>query len=174
MTSIIIDVDNIHMRVIFLTDEITLLLFFIIWPLIQVGGALIALYLPDKFYSNQKFPFKTYKFERNGHIYQTLFRVKKWKHLLPDGASVWKKRGYQKKNINSFEVDNLKKFIIESCRAEMAHIIPILFFWVFFLITTPLITWIMLGYSLIVNLPCMIVQRYNRPRVESLLTSKTN
>lgn len=161
------------MRILFLSDEITLLLFFIIWPAIQVGGALLALYIPDRFYSIKRLIFKTHRFEKNGQIYQTLFRVKKWKHLLPDGASVWKKKGYQKKHIQSFDVDNLEKFLIESCRAEMTHIIPILFFWVFFLITTPLISWIMLGYSLIVNLPCMIAQRYNRPRVRDLIIHKT-
>lgn len=157
------------MRIIFLPDTITVILFFIIWPIIQVGGALIALYIPNRFYSYKKFLFKSYNFEKNGKIYQTLFKVKKWKHLLPDGASVWKKKGYQKKHITSFDIDNLNMFLIESCRAEMTHIIPVCLFWVFFLITTPLIGWIMFLYSLIVNLPCIIAQRYNRPRIEKLI-----
>lgn len=159
------------MRILYLPDEITLLLFFIVWPSIQVGGAWLALNLPNRFYSAKRFPFKSYNFERNGQIYQTLFRIKNWKHLLPDGASVWKKKGYQKKHITSFEIRNLNTFLIESCRAEMTHIVPIALFWVFFLITTPLITWIMFAYSLIVNLPCIIAQRYNRPRVIRLINN---
>lgn len=157
------------MRIFYLSNEITVLLFFVIWPLIQVGAALISLYIPDKFYHYNRFPYRTLKLELNGEIYQKVFFVKKWKHLLPDGAKAWKKKGYEKKHLKSFDPANLEKFLIESCRAELTHIIPILSVWVFFLFTDPLIGLIMVLYSILTNVPCLIAQRYNRPRIVKLL-----
>lgn len=49
------------------------------------------------------------------------------------------------------------------------HWLGILPFWVFGLFAPPGVIWIMLAYALIVNLPCIIAQRYNRPRVYALL-----
>ena len=100
------------MQIFFLPDYLTVIIIFIVWPTIQVGSALICLYLPDKVFNYQKGIFKTRKFENNGKIYQTLFRVKKWKHLLPDGGAVAKKRGYRKKKLTSYKEENLKLSII--------------------------------------------------------------
>lgn len=160
------------MQIFFLPDYIMIILFFIIWPTIQVGSALIALYIPDRLYKYNKFPYKPLKIELKGDIYQILFRVKKWKHLLPDGAKAWKKKGYEKKHIKGFDNETLNKFLIESCRAELTHILPILMVWVFFLFTPPMVGLIMVIYSLITNLPCLIVQRFNRPRLINLLDKR--
>lgn len=157
------------MQIFYLSNTQMVLLFFILWPVIQVGSALLALYIPDKYYHYDKLPYKIIKLEKNGSIYQSLFKVKKWKHLLPDGAKAWKKKGYEKKHIKNFESSTINKFLIESCRAELTHILPILLVWIFFLFTPFYIGLIMVIYSIITNLPCLIVQRYNRPRLISLL-----
>lgn len=159
------------MRIVFLPDWATILLFFVVWALIQVGAALLCLVLPDKFFQSNKGIFKTRKFEKDGQFYQTFFKIKKWKHLLPDGAKMVK-IGYAKKTLTDYSTANLNKFLVESCRAELTHLLPIGLFWVFFFFTTPLITLFMFGYSLLVNLPCLFAQRYNRPRIQKLLTSK--
>ncbi|NCB48071.1 MAG: glycosyl-4,4'-diaponeurosporenoate acyltransferase [Clostridia bacterium] len=154
-----------------MSDTITVLLFFIVWPILQVGSALICLYIPDKFFNNNKGIYKTQKFEKNGKIYDDIFKVKKWKHLLPDGGAIYKKKGYAKKKLSDYSTNNLIKFLIESCRAELTHWLPISLFWVFFLFTTPLVGFFMFVYSIIVNLPCIFAQRYNRPRIARLLES---
>lgn len=162
------------MRVIFLSDTITVLLFFVVWPILQVGCAFICLYIPDKFFNNNRGIYKTQKFEKNGKIYDDIFKVKKWKHLLPDGGAIYKKKGYAKKKLSDYSTDNLNKFLIESCRAELTHWLPISLFWVFFLFTTPLAGFFMFVYSIIVNLPCIFAQRYNRPRIARLIKQKNN
>jgi len=88
--------------------------------------------------------------------------------LLPDGAKAVK-NGYQKKHIKDFSEAGLEKFIIETCRAELTHLLAILPFWVFGFFAPFYIIPIMLVYALIVNLPCMIAQRYNRPKLVKLL-----
>lgn len=157
------------MQVIFLPSTWTILLCFIVWPVLQVGVALFCLNLPDRVYSPNSFFFRSHHFENDGRIYDKLFRVRRWKHLLPDGGMLWKKRGFKKKNLDSFSEKNLTRFLVESARGELTHWLAILPFWVFGFFAPSEIIWYMFLYSLLVNLPCIIAQRYNRPRVQRVL-----
>ena len=157
------------MRIIFLPSVWTILLCFIVWPVLQITAALICFYLPDRVFSQESFFFRPHRFERDGRIYDRVFRVRRWKHLLPDGGVVWKKRGFKKKHLESFSEENLHRFLIESARGELTHWLAIFPFWLFWLFTPPNVPWMMLAYALLVNLPCIIAQRYNRPRVQQLL-----
>jgi glycosyl-4,4'-diaponeurosporenoate acyltransferase len=104
-----------------------------------------------------------------GRTYERLFHIRWWKHLLPDGAAAWKKRGFRKKKLESYSEENLHRFLIESARGELTHWLAIIPFWVFgFFAPAPAVP-LMLLYALIVNLPCIIVQRYNRPRIKQIL-----
>lgn len=157
------------MQIIFLPEIWTILLCFILWPILQIAAALICLYLPDRFFSGNTVLFRTYRFEKEGRIYEQLFRVKRWKRLLPDGGTVWKKRGFKKKHLDRFSQENLHRFLIESARGELTHWLAIFPFWIFAFFTPAYVVWFMLIYSLAVNLPCIIAQRYNRPRIEKML-----
>ena len=99
-------------------------------------------------------------------------RVSRWKQILPDGSIVAKSRGFRKKKLQSFTFEYLERFMVESCRAEMTHLLAILPFWVFWFFTPPYVPWMMLVYALIVNIPCIIVQRYNRPRIMRILQKR--
>ena len=90
--------------------------------------------------------------------------MRRWKKYLPDGGSLVKD-GFEKKKLVSFEKDNLDKYLLESCRAEMIHWLAILPFWIFGFFTPPIVILDMLIFALAVNLPCVIAQRYNRPRI---------
>lgn len=147
----------------------TLALCFVLWPILQVSAALFCLFLPDRFYSTNRFLFGKHRWEVGGHIYDRLFHVRRWKHLLPDGAAAWKKRGYQKKHMKDFSPENLSRFLVESARGELTHWLAILPFWVFGFFVPPAVVALMLLYALVVNIPCIIVQRYNRPRIERII-----
>lgn len=141
-------------------------------PFLQVGGALCAKLFKFSKDSAEKGIFKTRPFEKNGAIYKKYFKVHIWKKWLPDGASLFK-NDFRKKKLESSEVEYLEKFIAESCRAELAHIIGMVPFVLFFLVVEWYIALIMVVYSLIVNLPCVIAQRFNRPRLKAALILKT-
>ena len=158
------------MRVIFLSDIVTLILCFIVWPVLQVGAALLCLNLPDSCFSSDSFFFRAHRFEKEGRIYERIFRVSRWKHLLPDGGMIWKKRGFRKKKLASFSQENLNRFLVESARGELTHWLAILPFWIFGFFAPLQVIWYMLAYALLLNLPCIIAQRYNRPRVHRLLS----
>lgn len=158
------------MQIIFLPEIWTIVLCFVVWPILQVAAALFCLNLPDRIFSSNSFFFRTHHFEKEGRIYDKVFRVSKWKHLLPDGGMVWKKRGFRKKHLANFSENNLNRFLVESARGELTHWLAILPFWVFGFFTPSKVIWYMLAYALLVNTPCIIAQRYNRPRVRKLLT----
>lgn len=160
------------MRLIFLPDIWALVLCFVLWPVIQVAAAIICLLLPDRFFNHGNALFRPKGWEKDGVIYARVFHIKRWKHLLPDGAAVWKKRGYRKKRLESFSQQNLNRYLVESARGELTHWLAIFPFWVFGFFVPPAVMLLMLLYALIVNTPCIIAQRYNRPRILRLLKNE--
>jgi len=161
------------MRVIFLSRPVTIFLCFILWGIIQAGTVLICILIPDRYFDPDSSIFRQRKFERGGEFYQKVFKVRSWKGLLPDGGKVWRKKGYQKKNLKDLSKENLRRYLIESSRGEMTHWLAMSFFWVFGFFTPLYVLWMMIAYALLLNLPCIIAQRYNRPRIRRLLLKKT-
>lgn len=159
------------MQIFHFSNQVTLILCFTLWPLLQILAMYISYKLPSKFFNPNKYIFQSFKFEQNGKIYKTIFKVQKWKKYLPDGAAV-RKAGYRKKHIADFTNVNLEIFLQESCRAEFGHILAIFPFFVFGLFLPLPGLLFMFLYAFIVNLPCIIAQRFNRPRVSKLLAVK--
>ena len=158
------------MQIFFPNRTVTILLFFAVWGAVPLLFALICLRLPDSLFDPSRFLWRARKWEREGRFYETVFHVRSWKHLLPDGGGVWKNRGYKKRNLSDYSEENLRLYLIETARGELTHWLGIVPFWVFGLFAPPFVVWIMLAYALAVNLPCIIAQRYNRPRVAILMS----
>lgn len=152
------------MQIFFLPPWLMIVSYIIIWPLIQVSISLLWNKINDKHFDPDGVWLRTKKWEDGGVFYARVFKIHKWKHLLPDGAKAHKK-GFRKKYLKSYEPEYIKAFIVETGRAETAHWLQIAPFWVFGLWSPTFVIWIMLGYALLVNLPCIISQRYNRPRL---------
>lgn len=155
------------MQIVYLSEPWTLVLCFVGWFLLQSGAAWLCFRMPDRWFKADRFPFRASRLETSGRLYAIL-HVHRWKRWLPDGAAVVK-GGYRKKTLRDFSPQNLERFVVESCRGELTHWLAILPFWLFGFIGPPPILWIMLAYALAVNLPCIIAQRYNRPRIMHLL-----
>lgn len=158
------------MQLIFLPKLLSILICFAIWPIFQVSAALMCLMIKDNKFKPYSFFYRSHKWEDEGRIYKKIFAVTKWKSHLPDGGAVWK-NGYKKKNLESFSKNNLEKFLIESCRAELTHWLAILPFWMFGFFTPPIVVFYMFLYALAINMPCIIAQRYNRPRIVKIMNS---
>lgn len=159
------------MRIFFISEINIVILSTVLWFVFQVSAALISLKIPSKWVSPSSFIFKERKWEKGGEFYSKIFKVRKWKKFLPDGSAISKK-GYRKKTLTNYSKENLERFLEESCRAELTHSLAILPFWVFGLFAQVEIIGIMLVYALIVNMPCIIVQRFNRPRILKILEKK--
>ena len=152
------------MQILYLSPPWTMALCFAGWFIIQLGAAQLCLKIPELWLNSERFLFRAHRWEQNGRIYLRL-GVHRWKRLLPDGAAITK-GGYRKKTLTDYSPENLERFLTESCRAELTHLLAILPFWVFGLIGPPSIIVYMFVYALAVNLPCVLAQRYNRPRIQ--------
>jgi len=151
-------------QVVYLPDFYTLVLFFLLWPAFQVGALMICQMIRPVCFSQNAVLFRCRKWENGGKIYQQIFKVRKWKKYLPESGALLIGT-YTKRRLLNLTEDDLRRLVTESCRTELSHYLAITPFWVFGFFAPPRIILFMLLYSLIVNLPCIITQRYNRPRI---------
>ncbi|MBD3346126.1 MAG: glycosyl-4,4'-diaponeurosporenoate acyltransferase [Chitinivibrionales bacterium] len=143
-----------------LTVIIDFAAWFVLHMLIALGGTL----LPRRLFHEKQWLFRSRGWEKKGDFYQQLFGVIGWKDKLPDGAS-WFRGGFAKKRVASTNVEYLDNFVKETCRGELVHWIVVAVSPVFFLWNPWYAGIIMIVYALASNIPCIIVQRYNRPQL---------
>ena len=155
------------MQMIFLSPGWTLLLCFLLWPVFQLVPVAVCLAMPDRLFDPRKFPYRSVCWEAEGRVYRRYLRVDRWKPLLPDGGALFKK-SVRKRHLDCRSPAELDRFLTESCRGELTHWLAILPVGVFALFTPVGVFLLMILYALVINLPCIIAQRYNRPRVASL------
>lgn len=123
---------------------------------------------PRKWIKANKFPFKSYKWEREGKIYDKL-KIKRWKTRLPDASVIVgrffpkflpKKRIDEKVNNN----EKIATLIKESCVAEGTHFLSAVLGLYCAKLCKRWGTAIAIFWGLW-NLPFILIQRYNRPRL---------
>lgn len=141
---------------------------FIAWFFFHMTISLLCMRIPDDWFERAHKGFKPFLFENNGEVWNSHFRIRRWKKLLPDGSSVVKS-AYNKTNLKGSDLDSLRKFIIETKRAELTHWLLILPSILFFIWNPPWAGFWMVVYAMIANVPFILAQRYNRPRLERLL-----
>jgi glycosyl-4,4'-diaponeurosporenoate acyltransferase len=156
------------MRLIYLSTFWTVIIDIIAWFVIHLAVVFVAVRIPRSYFKPDNLLFRTRIWEKNGRLYQSVFGIKKWKALAPDGAGWFRDRGFPKKKLKTRNVDYLKTFLIETCRAEWTHWIIILFAPFFFLWNKPFVGFIMILYATLENLPLIMIQRYNRERLRRI------
>ena len=115
----------------------------------------------DKLDENKR-PFKSKKWERNGKIYDKL-KIRKWKGKLPDMSKILPFLR-PKKVVSGTTSKDLRALIKETCVAEIVHtVLMILSIGVVFICPGKLGV-ILYIFCFIGNLPFILIQRYNRPQ----------
>jgi glycosyl-4,4'-diaponeurosporenoate acyltransferase len=115
--------------------------------------------------------------ERDGRLYERVLHIKRWKDALPEAGSLFR-GGFSKRRITCHDRAFLERFVIETRRAELAHW-GILLLGPLFLVAISLVDmpwWLataMVGYAVVANVPCILVQRYNRGRLTRMLARST-
>lgn len=123
-----------------------------------------------KVFQPDKFPFRIYRVERECWIYENLFRVKSWKNRIPDGAKWF--GGFEKAHLRERSPEFLEEFRRETCRGELAHWVQMVVLWGFVMWNPGMAATVMIVYGMISNLPCIVIQRYNRCRLERFLQKR--
>jgi glycosyl-4,4'-diaponeurosporenoate acyltransferase len=142
------------------------------WLLIHVGVSLLVDRMPPYSFHPDSWLYRERRWEKGGSIYQVLLGIKKWKGLLPDGAAILNR--FRKKHLVSLDPAYISRFVAETCRAELIH-------WGIFLCSPLFFIWnewwiglIMITYAIIVNVPCIVTQRYNRIKLKRIYVSIVN
>lgn len=148
------------------------LLFFrvnlLIFILVSVAMTIICEKMPSSIYNYKKWLFREKKWEHGGRLYEHLFGVKRWKSKLPDISDFMKWR-FNKKHLAESGSDYLSIFLTESCKSEFTHWMIILSTLLFRFWSDFTSTLFFLVLASLLNLPYIIIQRYNRPRLIHLL-----
>ena len=152
------------MRLIELPTIFTITLDILAWLFFHLSIAKASLKIKDSYLSKNNYMFRVFKFEASGLIYEKLFQVNNWKNKLPDGSKILKE-GFSKNKVDTMSLDYFKKFLIEVNRAELSHWLQMLPAPIFFLFNLPIIGYLMIVYAVLFNLPFIIAQRYNRPKL---------
>ncbi len=114
-----------------------------------------------------RFPFAPFRWERGGRIYQKV-GVQKWKLWLPD-KSRYVGSMVPKNLKGDHSREHMARLVIETCRAELVHVILLLLSPTFLLYLAPGYRTLFATLYGVSHFPFIIVQRYNRPRLRRLL-----
>ena len=127
---------------------------------------LVGRIVPKSWFQEDRFPYHSYPVEQK--LYRAL-RVKKWQSKVPDMSRIFPALMPAKK-LTADTFANLQGMIQETCVAEMIHSLLSLTG------LACLAIWpgaggiiLTLVYILLGNLPFIMIQRYNRPRLQKLL-----
>jgi glycosyl-4,4'-diaponeurosporenoate acyltransferase len=107
-------------------------------------------------------------FEQDGRWYRRRLHINRWKDRLPEAGGVFA-GGVSKRTLPGHTHADLERFVIETRRAELTHWVLLLVAPLFFLWNPPWLGFVMVGYALVANVPCLVVQRYNRSRLLRML-----
>lgn len=137
-------------------------------PIIHLSISWWFTKLPASRFEKDSFLYRKRFWELGGRIYRRFFRIHLWKNRLPDAAPWFS--GVPKKNLASADPGYLRSFIAETRRGEAAHLAQI----AALLITLVWNPWpaaavAIIVYAFLSNLPCILLQRHNRIRLQRVL-----
>jgi len=138
------------------------------WVAVQLGVAYLCCRIPIERLDHRRWLFRTREWEQGGAVYQALLRIRKWKSLLPSGGRALG-AGFSLAHVESRERGYLQRWAAESCRAELTHWLAMAPTALFVLWNPPVGLVANVVYAIAANVPCILVQRYNRPRVLAIL-----
>lgn len=108
------------------------------------------------------------RFEDGGRWYRRRLLIHRWKDRLPEAGALFA-GGVSKRELPARDPDGLRLFVRETRRAELAHWWALWCGPLFALWNPPLPAALLLAYGVLVNLPFIAIQRYNRFRTQAIL-----
>lgn len=111
-------------------------------------------------------------FEAGGRWYERRLAIRRWKDLTPGAGDLFA-GGLSKRSLPGRGRAGRERVAVETRRAEVVH-------WLVPLMAVPMAAWnpwplelAMVAYALVANVPCLLIQRYNRARIEAILGRRT-
>jgi len=111
-------------------------------------------------------------FETGGRWYRHRLRIDRWKDRLPEAGDLFR-GGHSKRRLPAYDVAGLELFARETRRAELARWWAMWCGPLFVLWNPPLAAGLLVTYGVVVNLPFILIQRYNRFRIQALVERRS-
>lgn len=142
--------------------------------IISIAAFPLGRLIPKKYLHYDRYPFLAFEWEDSGKIYNRL-GIRKWQNKVPDmskiASSVMKPKMIKE---HSTEQD-IRYLLDETCVAELVHALQCVFGMYCMLL------WRGAGgiifsilYVVLCNMPFIMIQRYNRPRLARLYEKMKN
>lgn len=130
-----------------------------------IASHFIGQALPRAHFSAEKFPYRTAEWEKGGRVYEGL-GIKRWKDIVPDMSRIMPDMVKKKLTRNIVRGEGYDTLIKETCVAECVH-------WALIALSAGIFlfwrgAWaaaFWLVYNILGNVPFIMIQRYNRPRL---------
>ena len=124
--------------------------------------------LPRRWFDGGRFPYRCYKWEKQGKLY-TRIGIERWKKLVTDKSRFLPDMVKKEVDPAAVTASQVELLVQETCVAEAVHTASILLglgaLWL-----CPgwggVVLWLI--WFLLANLPFILIQRYNRPRLMRL------
>ena len=136
--------------------------------LIGVAAHFIGQALPRNWFDPEGISFRMHPWEENGDFYRKI-HIRKWKDKLPDASRVMPDM-YRKEISGPPSEESLRRLIEESCVAEFIHKLLILLSLGVVKIWAGKNGWFCWLLCVLGNLPFILIQRFNRPRLQAALS----
>jgi len=104
------------------------------------------------------------RWELGGRLYSRVLHIHRWKDRLPELGAAFNE-GFAKRSVGRGDRQVIARFICETRRAEYAHLGMLAIWPVFILFNPPWAVAVNAAFALAANVPCLLVQRYNRIRL---------
>lgn len=139
------------------------------WFLIITGviAFFVGRLLPKKWFCADRFPYRSFRFEQDGRIYDKL-HIRKWQNRVLDMSKILPFM-MPAKNLTGDFKKRLPRMLQETCVAELIHTLNC-FVGLYCLKLYPGVGGVIISilYIILFNLPFILIQRYNRPRLMRL------
>lgn len=120
--------------------------------------------LPRRWFHPERFPFRSFRWEREGNIYRHL-GVQHWKDLVPDMSKVMPDMIPKRVSLRG-TAEEAMTLVQETCVAEAVHgVLMVLSVGNYILCQNLAGLALTLFDAILLNLPYWIIQRYNRPKL---------
>ena len=137
----------------------------VFWFSVQMSIAQLGTRIPLRFFDKNAHFFVLFNGKRWSNLGDTL-QISKWKKLIPEGTKL-NSAIYDKSDLTN-NIEETRHLLLEMRRAELVHwlsMVPL----IVFIKTSKYIKYINLLYVVFSHVPIIIVQRYNRPRIERFI-----
>ena len=138
------------------------------WGVFHAATGYAAHRLGDERLSRDGWGLRERPFEDRGRWYRRRLRIHRWKDRLPEAGALFA-GGVSKRELPARDAAGLRVFVRETRRAELAHWWAMACSPLFVLWNPPVAAVLLVAYGVLVNLPFIAIQRYNRFRTLPLV-----